>query len=282
MERIITKVEIQKRNKDRVNVYIDGDFNFSCSAELAYTYSLKPGKIVELEVLKRIVNEDSYLKCKNQALKIIEKNYKSEKEVFDKLKLKGYDEKTIAKVIEFLISYNFLNDECYAAMYINNKINSQGRNKIKQALLRKGIDEVLINEKLKKLDNNVELQSAFRLGERKYKILQKTERDKRKIAKKLWEYFTRNGYSFEIINEVLNKLITLEHDEQVKVEKETNFEELYELACKRYNIVSNSEKDEKKLYKKLSDFLLRRGYPWEDIKKVLTIILKSDDFIEEY
>ena len=33
MSNIITKIEVQKRNKDRVNVYINEEFNFACSSE---------------------------------------------------------------------------------------------------------------------------------------------------------------------------------------------------------------------------------------------------------
>lgn len=281
MEKVITKVEVQKRNKDRVNIYIDGDFAFSCSTELVFAYGLKAGKSVELEALREIVSEDSYLKCKNHALKIIEKSYKSEKEVFDKLKLKGYDEKTIARVMEFLKSYNFLNDESYTTMYIKDKLKTQGKNKIKQALLRKGIEEDLVKEKLNEVDSQIELKAALSLGGKKYKILIKTEKDKSKIYKKLWEYLIRNGYSTEIIDEVLNKVIDLDDDEQVENEKEVNFEELYELASKRYNIVYKSEKDTRKLYKKLSDYLLRRGYTWEQVKMALKQILQKDDFSEE-
>jgi regulatory protein len=45
-EKVITAIEVQKRNKNRVNIYIDGEFTFSCSAELVYTHGLKNGKTV--------------------------------------------------------------------------------------------------------------------------------------------------------------------------------------------------------------------------------------------
>ena len=33
---IITKIEVGKRNKERVNIYIDEEYAFSISAELIY------------------------------------------------------------------------------------------------------------------------------------------------------------------------------------------------------------------------------------------------------
>ncbi|MCC5424208.1 recombination regulator RecX, partial [Clostridium botulinum] len=47
MSNIITKIEVQKRNKDRVNVYIDEEFNFACSSELIYYHNLKKGKVID-------------------------------------------------------------------------------------------------------------------------------------------------------------------------------------------------------------------------------------------
>ena len=38
---IITKIEVRKRNKERVNIYIDEEYAFSISAELVYKENLK-------------------------------------------------------------------------------------------------------------------------------------------------------------------------------------------------------------------------------------------------
>ena len=92
MENIITKVEVQKNNKNRVNVYVDDEYVFSCDAELVYKYDLKKQKSIQLEELKEIIADDNYIKAKNMALRYIERAYKTEKEMKDKLINKGYDE----------------------------------------------------------------------------------------------------------------------------------------------------------------------------------------------
>lgn len=281
LEKLITKIEVQKKNKERVSIFIEGSYAFSCSAQLIYTHGLKASKAVDLEQLKEIVNEDNYLKCKNDALKAIEKSYKSEKEVSDKLLKKEYDEKIIARAMEFLKSYNFINDEQFAMLYIKEKIKSQGKNKIKFSLLKKGIDEAIIAEKLKEVDDEFEAKTALILTEKKYKILCKSEKDNRKIYSKLWDYLLRNGYDKEIIDEALNKVVNSVQAETVYEEKETDFEELHRLAEKRYAVLIKSEDDARKLYKKLADYLMRRGYEWQDIKKVLKAVVNNSEFEEE-
>ena len=280
-EKLITKIEVQKKNKERVSIFIEGDYALSCSAQLIYTHELKANKAVDLRRLKEIVYEDNYLKCKNDALKVIEKSYKSEKEVSDKLIKKEYEEKVIARVMEFLKSYNFINDEQFAVLYIKEKIKSQGKNKIKFSLLKKGIDEAIVAEKLKEVDSNLEAGTALSLTEKKYKILCKNEKDNRKIHNKLWEYLLRNGYNKEIIEESLNKVVNSVQQEIVYEEKETDLEELHRLAEKRYAVLVKSEKDAGKLYKKLADYLMRRGYSWQDIKKVLKAVVINSEFEEQ-
>lgn len=279
-EKIITSIEVQKNNKERVNIYIDGSYAFSCSAELVYTHGLKPKSSVNIEELQELIDEDNYLKCKTSALKLIEKSYKSEKEIFDKLLKKGYEEKTAARVIAFLKSYNFLNDEDFARMYVSDKIKSQGKNKIKYALLRKGIDEAVIEEKLKASGSEVEIKTAEKLAEKRYKLLLKQENDRRKISGKLWEYLMRNGFNKDIIEGIVQKLDTVETTEQEAEEKETDLEGLRELAEKRYSVLIKSEKDGRKLYKKLADYLMRRGFKWEDIKKTISSVIKDSEFEE--
>ena len=88
---IITKMEISKRNKERINIYIDEEYAFSISAELVYKENLKVKDKVDVQLLKKLSDEDNYIKCKNTALKIIERTYKSEKELAERLEKIGYN-----------------------------------------------------------------------------------------------------------------------------------------------------------------------------------------------
>ena len=52
-------------------------------------------------------------------------------------------------------------------------------------------------------------------------------------------------------------------------------DELYNLAIKRYRIITKSETDRNKIYRRLGEYLLRRGYLWTDIKNTLNELLKD-------
>jgi len=213
LNNVISKIEVQKKNKDRVNVYIDGEYAFPCNSEVIFLHMIKVGQTVDADNLQEIINLDDYIKCKNAALRIIERSYKTEKQIYDKLIQKDYDKASINKVLDFLKEYKLLDDEKYAKAYIKEKIKEQGKNKIKYALISRGISEEIIQENLSLVDGE-EKQSAMNLGEKKYNILIKRDDDPKKIYKKLGDYLITRGYNFQTVKIVLNKILKGFNDEE--------------------------------------------------------------------
>lgn len=207
---IITKIEAQKRNKERVNIYIDEDYAFSLSAELVYREGLVPKMEVDSERLSKLATEEGFLKCKESALRTIERTYKTEKEIREKLILKEFDIDSIERTIEFLKEYNLLNDENYVKMYVKDKIKNQGQNKIKYALMQKGINEELIKEEISKFNDDSQKEVAYNLAVKKYNLLAKREDDKYKLSQKLYRFLTTRGYDYSIVAEVVKKVINSE------------------------------------------------------------------------
>ncbi|CAB1252212.1 recombination regulator RecX [Clostridium sp. MT-14] len=276
---VITKIEVQRRNREKANVYVDGEFAFSCDLELIYTFNIFKGKIVDIEYLKSVAAENNYMRCKNSALKVLEKTYKTEKQMEDKLLEKQYDEETVAKVMDFLKKYGFIDDNKFVELYIKEKINFQGRNKIKYSLMKKGIEENLLNEKLNSIDNCFEEKTALNIAQKKYDAISKNENSTKIIYKKLGDYLTRKGYDYSIVKDVLRKILNKCDDFNRKDERihlsENDIDKLYNIAQKRYQIAIKSEEDRNKIYRKIGTYLLRRGYLWEDIKKVLGKIMED-------
>ena len=204
---IITKIEEGKRNKERVNIYIDNEYAFSVSKEILYKENLKVDDTVNIEDLREIVKKDNYIKCKNSALRIVERSYKSERELKDKLLLKGYDKDSIEKTMEFLKEYNFLSDNNYTKMYVKDKSKFQGKNRIKFDLYRKGIDEEIIQEELSSIDEEDEREVAYNLVLKKYNVISKRESDKYKLSQKLYRYIVSKGYSYDIASYAIKKVL---------------------------------------------------------------------------
>ena len=202
----ITKIEQCKRNKERVNIYIDEEFVFAIYMELVYRFNLKVNEEVDKEKLIEIAKVENLSKCKDSALKTIERSYKTEKEIRDKLLNKEFDEETVEKTINFLKEYTFIDDLKFTKMHVKDRIRTQGRNKIKYALIQKGVNKYLVDEVLEELDRNDEEERALLICEKKYLSICKREEDDFKIKNKLIRYMLGRGYEYEVARNVVSKI----------------------------------------------------------------------------
>ena len=203
----ITKIEVQKRNKKRVNVYIDEEYAFSVGMEIVYKENLSKGLEVDEEKLSIIVKKENVSKCKEAALRILDKSYKSEKELREKLVQKEYDKYAIDQTLNFLQEYNLVNDEKYAKLYIKDRLRTQGRNKIKYSLIQKGINEDIISELLEDSDKEEEKNIAYNLANKKYLQLKKRETDTYKIKNKLSRFLISRGYDYSLTKDIINEIV---------------------------------------------------------------------------
>ena len=209
----ITKIEIQKNNKDRVNIYLDGEYALAINAELIYKENLKVKDDVDISKLQEIAEKESYIRCKESAIKIIERSYKTEKEIRDKLKQKGYEEKQINNSIDFVKEYNFINDNTYAKAFIKDKLSSKGSQKIKYDLMKKGIAKDIIEENLIKVDKNEEKEVALNVGRKKYESIRRKESDNYKLSGKLYRFLISRGYAYDIVKDVVKEIMSLDEFE---------------------------------------------------------------------
>ena len=209
---VITKIEIQKRNKDRSNIYINYGYAFSLSNELVYKEGLKVDENIDIERINKIAKEDNYLKCKEAAFRIVERTFKSEKELREKLFLKGYENEAINRTIDVLKEYNFINDENYVKMYVKDKSRLQGKKKIKYDLARKGINDKIINEEIYNIDTDEERNIAYNLAIKKYNTINKREDDKFKLSQKLYRFLLSKGYDYDTVSYVVKKVTKVDNN----------------------------------------------------------------------
>ncbi|MGM9973498.1 MAG: recombination regulator RecX [Clostridiaceae bacterium] len=212
MEGIITKLEVQKKNKNRINVYIDDEYKFACDEEIVYRYKLNKGKKVDVKELEDIAEEDNFIKGKNYAFRIIEKSYKTKSQVIDKLMSRGYDENNINKIMSLLEEYNLIDDNVYVKAYIKDNLSKQGKMKLLYNLKSKGIKEDIIQSELKNIDDISLEEAAYSAAEKKYLQLKKRETDSFKITQKLSTFLLSRGYDYEIIKRVSRRLLENQGD----------------------------------------------------------------------
>lgn len=192
----ITSVEKQKNDNMRFNVYIDDKYAFSVSYEEKEKFKLENGVEIDKEQYNYYVNYLTFKNAYNDAIRILSYNMKTKKELWEKLRLKGYSDSVIGDVINKLMDLHYLNDEYYAEVYVKEKKERLfSKYRIYNELIRKGIEPSLIEFKLSELydDETEVIQKLIR----KKSI---STNDKLKIK----NYLYRKGFKIEDINKVLS------------------------------------------------------------------------------
>ena len=195
----ITKLEIQKKNKSRVNLYVDGTFNCGLSLETIMKNGIKEGQEisqVQLEVLKNQCEQEIAL---SKATAYIARYQKSESEINSYLRKKEFDEKIVQEVVNKLKSYGFVDDKLFAKNYVKSKTNSQGKIKLAFNLRKKGLKDDVIQETIEEFSQDEQQIEN---------VLEKYLRNKTKDVKtkqKAYRYLASRGYQSGDIMSCLNK-----------------------------------------------------------------------------
>lgn len=194
----ITKLEIQKNNKDRVNLYLDEKYYSGISLELVIREHLKVGLDIDEEHLENLILEDEKGKALAKAIKYIGTNLKTAKQLRDYLSKKDYNRNTINYVLDKLMEYNYLDDENYARAYVLTYSTKYGKLKLKSQLKSKGVSDEIIDKYLDTASGD----SIERVALKYMKNKEFTYDNCQKLSRFLYS----RGYEFDEINSLVNKL----------------------------------------------------------------------------
>jgi regulatory protein len=204
-ERIITKVETQRRNPKRRSVFIDGKFAFGLDEEVLYKLGVKKGESLTEQQIKKITKEERKKEAKDVALRFLSFRRRTEKQAKDKLQKKGFDEKTIKATIDKLKEFDLINDLEFATSWVKDRLafKPRGKKLLKQELWKKGIKKEIIEQVTEELCQD-EDKSALELLE---KIKKRYKGLEPKVAKRrMFGFLLRRGFSYETIKKALNQV----------------------------------------------------------------------------
>jgi regulatory protein len=205
----ITKIETQKKRKNRVSIFVNDSFFCGVPQEVILKLNLYKGKEVDEKELEELIREKSISEAKQKMKRILSRKLYSEKEIIDKLRNKGYEEDTIETVVKELKEYSLIDDYAFTRAFIHDRVNlnPKGSFRIAYELKQKGVDRDIIN-KIFQEENIVEgdRERALELVQKRMKT--KPLNDKRKQKQRLYNYLLRRGFSFAVIKETLDELLS--------------------------------------------------------------------------
>jgi regulatory protein len=195
----ITSYEPQKRNKEKLNVFVDGEYSFSITMNGWAKNFLWVGKEITQEDIEKYKIGDGKELALDKALTILG-TLKTRHEVEEKLKEKEFEDEDIEYAVSKAMEYGYINDAYYVKCYILERgiPNKWGENKIMNNLLQKGVDKEVIQEGLDlyfKDEDSYEI--ALNCAIKKYDTINKSKYDDYQIKSKLLSFLTTKGFSYE-------------------------------------------------------------------------------------
>ena len=187
----ITALKVQKRNTQRVNVYLDDAFAFGLSrltaAWLEIGQELDDEKIRDLQAADE--NETAY----QRALHFLSFRPRAIKEVERNLSKHNVSEEVILEVVERLVRNSLVNDKAFAQDWVENRseFRPRGRRALRMELRQKGIQDEIIDEVLDEIEEDELAYRAAVKADRKYRRLEWDEYRKKMIA-----FLSRRGFSY--------------------------------------------------------------------------------------
>lgn len=211
----ITAISVQKKNPNRVNIYLDGEFAFGVARITAAW--LKNGDELTDEKIAKLLAEDSLEWAFQQAMLFLSYRARSEKEIRQNLRKHEMSEEVIDHTIERLRKAGLANDSDFARMWVENRGTFRPRSKKALAieLRQKGLNDEVIQDSLSGVD---EESLAYETG------LKRATRFKgyewAEFRKKLSEFLARRGFSYPVIAPIVSRIWNETRDDMQYYEDE--------------------------------------------------------------
>jgi regulatory protein len=197
----ITALTPQKRNPKRVSVFLDGHFAFGLPDVVAA--GLRIGQTLDEAEMAALQDAATLEAARQRALRIISLRPRSAAEVRRNLTDHGFDEAVIGQVEAWLGTVNLLDDEAFAAYWVEQRetFRPRGAQALRQELRQKGVSADQIEAAVSELD---ELESARRaIGTRaeRWRAL-----DDVAFRAKIGRYLQARGFGYDVIRQVSREL----------------------------------------------------------------------------
>jgi regulatory protein len=213
----ITSIAIQAKNKNRVNVSVDGKYRFSLDVFQVGDLGLKTGKEYTEEELDALETESQFGKLYARAMEYCMMRPHSAREVRDYLYRKtrttkvksrstgevsdrpGVSQEIANRVFDRLLEKGYVDDEKFTRYWVENRKQRTGisSRKLAAELMSKGVPREIIETFTKASERN-DLDEIMKTIERK--------RRKYQDDNKLIAYLLRQGYSYDDVKVAITKL----------------------------------------------------------------------------
>ncbi len=203
----ITAITPQKHDAARCNIEVDGRFFCGMQLLTVMEHRLKVGSIVTEEELSQLQLAGERQTALDKALTHISASMKTERDIRDFLRRKGYLQDVADYVVGKMKGYGYLDDEAYARAYAESAGKRKGGRLIRMELKRKGVSDQAIAAAL---SEGVDEGAAAKAALEKYLRGKKPDE---KTLRKAYAHLMSKGFDYDTARSALAGLRSDADDE---------------------------------------------------------------------
>jgi len=197
----ITAITTQKKNAQRVNIHLDGEFAFGLARITAAW--LKVGQELDDKNIEELQVEDARERALQQALLFLSYRARSESEIRKNLQKHEIPDSVIEEMLERLRTNGLANDGQFAQDWVENRstFRPRSRRMLAMELRQKGLNDEAMKSALESVDDEAMAYEAAQKRVGRLKDLEWID-----FRKKLSEFLARRGFSYAVIAPVVTKV----------------------------------------------------------------------------
>jgi regulatory protein len=197
----ITAMIVQKKNPNRVNIHLDGEFAFGLARIVAAW--LRVGQELSDEKIEQLQAEDARERAYQQSMLFLSYRARSESEIRKNLRKHEIPEAVIDQTLERLRQDGLANDSQFANAWVENRnaFRPRSRRMMAMELKQKGLDEDAIRSAIESVDDDAAAYEAAQKKAPRFKSLEWND-----FRRKLSEFLARRGFSYSVISPVVTRI----------------------------------------------------------------------------
>ena len=239
-------IKFKKKGKDKYKLELENGQIIELYEDVIIKNNLLISKNIDDNILEKIKKEnndsEAYIKC----VKYISIRMRSKTEIEKYLLKNNYENNLVNNTVNRLINNGLLNDKQFVKSFINDKLlmTNYGPYKIKNELLKHKIDESLIDENIKQIDEEILLNKIEKIINKYLKTNSKYS--KYILKSKIQDQLNILGYPKYLYQNFLDNINVNNEVDILKKEIEKEYKKL----SKKYSGNELTLKLKQKLYQK--------------------------------
>jgi regulatory protein len=196
----ITALKIQKRNRERVNVYLDG--NYALAVTTLAASQLRTGQYLSEADIATLETQDARERAYQSAIRYLGYRPRSEQEIRRHLDGKKVPAEVVEMIVDRLHAESHLDDQAFASYWIDNRerFKPRSRKALRYELWQKGVPKTIIESALAGVDEAESAWQAVASRLHRWRGL-----DERLFQQKAGGFLARRGFSYATIKPVLKR-----------------------------------------------------------------------------